>query len=94
MIRAFVPLAWTCHLLVGMTLVALAQRRGMVACVVLAAVGVLLSIRAACIFIFTSANSLPALPFWLIHTLATTLLLLLGGALIRRRQNRKLLHTA
>lgn len=94
MARAFVPLAWTSHLLVGMTLVAVAGRRGMVACVLLATLGVFLSIRAACILIFTSANSLPTLPFWLIHTLATTLLLLLGGALIRRRQNRKLLRTS
>src|SRR5690606_17241682 len=91
--RTIMPLFWTANLLVGMTLVAVAQRRGMVACVVLAALQVLLSIRAACMVVFTVADPIAALPFLLIDTPGTLSLLLLGGAMIRRRQNRKLLRT-
>lgn len=95
--KVFISLAtpllyWTGTLLVGMALVAVAKRRGMVACAILAALVLLSSMRIA-----VYANVLPILSLitiWLIMSLGVSALLLLGGAMIRRRQNRKFLRTA
>jgi hypothetical protein len=81
-------LGWPGKLLIGMALVAVAQRRGMVACAMLAALIVMLSVA----FVVLVANTAPFL--WLIKNLGTSVLLLLGGAMIRRRQIRKLLGAA
>lgn len=82
---------WPGKLLVGMAMVAVAQRRGMVACVLLAALVVVSSIFSACV-VYSYANFFPLqIP---VRSLGTSFLLLLGGALIRRRLNRKLLPLA
>jgi hypothetical protein len=95
MFLEFLLLIWPSGLLVGMAFVALAQRGGMVACVMSAALALMWSAFSVCISAY--ANGVPILaliPAWLILSVGTSAFLLLGGAMVRRRQNRKLLRTA
>lgn len=88
-------LTWPGGLLIGMAFVAVAQRRGMVACAAFVALHLMWSALSVCISAYS--HDLPILSLvtaWLIMSLGPSLLLLLGGAMIRRRQNRKLLRTA
>lgn len=94
-ILATLPLYGLGTLLVGMALVAQAQRRGMVACALLAALVLIRSTYSLCIAAYANDFRIrPMITIWLIAGLGTSALLLLGGAVIRRRQNRKLLRTA
>jgi hypothetical protein len=82
---------WSGALLAGATLVAIAPRLGMVACVVLAGVHSMLLL--ALVQSVLAAGYQFWWPRW-IPELATPAFPLLGGALIRLRQIRKLLRTA